>query len=524
MNTENNYFYIAQFGKDDYSMSSELSVSTFVEYLTNEEAQTGATGTAKVLWDKQGLYIYVKVEDNTPDTTSDKVWENDSVEIYIDEENIKSYTPNSGCAQYIIGRDGTVAYGSMPGTKKEIDFNVEDFKDYYIVKAYIPFTKEITGYKKYIGFDVKINDRRDGKHCSVSTWSDRTGFSFSSTCYYGNLLLLNDKEFKNTDKFIVKSAERLLAPDSIFTGKDVLLPMKNLFETTGRMHLRFNEENKIYTALLDKTVLTLKEGDKFIKLDKKKFKGQDAIKVIDGEVFVPATLLEKAGLLTFEKDEKQKVGKVTINLDMLISKYSLRDKTFYFLGDSITYGACASDLKYNYPSTFHRLNPQIGELVNYAVQGWLVSSNMVPCVDTMGDEADAVILKGGINDFNTNLPLGNYGDTTCDTFYGALDTIMKKLSKKYLDKYLLVMTPLKTNPSYGHYHNGGSLDDFCNAIIKVAGKYAIPVLDLNKVSGINSEEFSMGYYTADGLHPTDKGYERIANLLSAEVKKHFWVD
>ena len=60
------------------------------------------------------------------------------------------------------------------------------------------------------------------------------------------------------------------------------------------------------------------------------------------------------------------------------------------------------------------------------------------------------------------------------------------------------------------------LRDICDAIIETCASYRIPVLDVNRYSGIyyNSEEDkTTNLYFGDGIHPNDAGHAKIAEIL-----------
>ena len=59
-----------------------------------------------------------------------------------------------------------------------------------------------------------------------------------------------------------------------------------------------------------------------------------------------------------------------------------------------------------------------------------------------------------------------------------------------------------------------NLEGYVDAIIKIAAFYAIPVLDLFRVSGIQSRvPVLKERYIPDGLHPNDAGHVRMADKL-----------
>ena len=203
----------------------------------------------------------------------------------------------------------------------------------------------------------------------------------------------------------------------------------------------------------------------------------------------------------------------------------LRNKTIAILGDSLTggYGASCDENKYH-----HLLMSRCGikEILDYGEGGTRIAAptkiekdnNRARCfayrVDEMDENADIVIVFGGTNDYGYEVtPLGSFDDTDETTFYGALHILMKKLSVKYVDKRIVVMTPTHR---LSETRDGVVPDfkDYVYAIKEIAEYYAIPVLDIYATSGLqpNISENKATYFV-DGLHPNDKGYERIADLL-----------
>ena len=58
------------------------------------------------------------------------------------------------------------------------------------------------------------------------------------------------------------------------------------------------------------------------------------------------------------------------------------------------------------------------------------------------------------------------------------------------------------------------LRGYVDAIVEIAGFYAIPVLDLYRVSGIQPRVPELkALYMPDGLHPNDAGNVRVAEKL-----------
>ena len=208
---------------------------------------------------------------------------------------------------------------------------------------------------------------------------------------------------------------------------------------------------------------------------------------------------------------------------------NLKGLKINFLGDSITegHGATSRD------KVYHQLIKEkygLAEARNYGIGGTriarqkTVSANpiwdrdfMERC-DEMSDDADAVIVFGGTNDFgHGDASIGSFDNMDIYTFYGALRTLMEKLINKYQGKPIVFLTPIHRCEEE---KNGKKLITYVNIIKEVSQYYAIPVFDLYANSGIQPEvEILKEKFCPDGLHPNDDGHklmaERIGNFLAA---------
>ena len=203
-----------------------------------------------------------------------------------------------------------------------------------------------------------------------------------------------------------------------------------------------------------------------------------------------------------------------------------------FLGDSITQGASATTPEKAYHQVMKR-KYGLEKANNYGVGGTRIARQTVPSEMTIFDytfemraevmdrDVDAVVVFGGTNDFgHGDAPFGTIHDTDEQTFCGALHALCRKLIDRYPEAQLVIMTPLhRDSEDDGPYNERGirlsaNLEGYVDAILKIAAFYAIPVLDLFRVSGIQSPvPVLKERYIPDGLHPNDAGHARIADKL-----------
>ncbi|MBQ2956406.1 MAG: SGNH/GDSL hydrolase family protein [Clostridia bacterium] len=207
----------------------------------------------------------------------------------------------------------------------------------------------------------------------------------------------------------------------------------------------------------------------------------------------------------------------------------LRGKKINFLGDSITEGvgtACAEEIYLNRI----KKTEQLAEARNYGISGTRLAVQNGPedwgpaysvRYTEMDDDADIVVVFGGTNDFgHGNAPIGEFSDRVNTTYYGACHVLMQGLIEKYPAALIVFMTPLhrlsEDEPSMG---NGLPLKRYVEIIREVAEYYAIPVLDLYSVSGIQPRVGVIQQkYCPDGLHPNGEGHKLIAARLTGFLK------
>lgn len=211
-----------------------------------------------------------------------------------------------------------------------------------------------------------------------------------------------------------------------------------------------------------------------------------------------------------------------------------------FLGDSITEGAGASCLDNCY---WKVLGKNTGlEVVGYGIGGSRIArqdpnphsnerSDRDFCLRAteMDKDADIVCVFGGTNDYGHGYaPIGQYGDDTVWTFYGALDVLMKYLVSTYPDAFIFFMTPLHRLNEERITGDGFKppmlpLKGYAEIIREMAEKYSIPVLDLFKDSGMNPCIGAIKEkYMRDGLHPTDVGHAKLAGIIEEFLKAHYY--
>jgi endo-1,4-beta-xylanase len=116
--------------------------------------------TFRVLWDENYIYTLVDIIDPTLDDTSTTVHEQDSVEVFIDQNNGKTgaYEPDDG--QYRINFRNSVSFNG--GDSEHFKSRTMVFPGGYRVETAAPLTSIKGRPGMLIGYDVQINDATSG--------------------------------------------------------------------------------------------------------------------------------------------------------------------------------------------------------------------------------------------------------------------------------------------------------------------------------------------------------------------------
>jgi len=151
----------------------------------------GSTGVARVMWDDENLYLYVVVTDKLLGKSSVNAYEQDSFEVFIDQNNAKTTTYQADDGQYRINFDNEATFNG--GAKPDLLTSATKVTDDgYIVELAIKFDYIEPQAGMLIGFDIQVNnDENDnGIRDSVVTWNDDTHQGYQNTSGLGVLLFI----------------------------------------------------------------------------------------------------------------------------------------------------------------------------------------------------------------------------------------------------------------------------------------------------------------------------------------------
>ncbi len=213
----------------------------------------------------------------------------------------------------------------------------------------------------------------------------------------------------------------------------------------------------------------------------------------------------------------------------------IEGKKILFLGDSITEGVGTTCAENRFFEIVARKTGAICK--GYGIGGTRIARNHVASgnprhdlwfnsrVETLDKDADMIVIFGGTNDFgHGDAPIGSIDDDTEYTFYGALNVLYTNIITRFAEARIAVITPTHRVNENSLLNGRGirrntNLCGYVNVIKEVAQKYSLPVIDFYGELGICPEiEEQRNIYMPDGLHPSDKGNEKMAELFMAKIK------
>jgi lysophospholipase L1-like esterase len=276
-----------------------------------------------------------------------------------------------------------------------------------------------------------------------------------------------------------------------------------------------------------------------------------------------------------------KIRLIVLSLLLNLSSFTPHVIVWTAIGDSITYlndhiDETGNRIGSGYMTKLITRYPNI-KYINQGHNGWTVKG-IAKEIETLGlVKSDVYTLFLGTNDWWQGLPLGTINDykknTGLNTTFGAYRIIINKIRILNPSAKIILLTPMQRtdfvylfdphNNAYGSYKskNGQNLSQFADAVKEIGVYEHFAVADLyyksamsvknlvkfkrmkDSVTGVYNNfkypqyitiPFHPGIdeypypldaidYTYDGLHPTDKGYQVIADKLADLFKKEGYI-
>ncbi|MDF1824096.1 MAG: sugar-binding protein [Verrucomicrobiales bacterium] len=149
----------------------------------------------RAIWNEKALYVLIEVVDSDADSSNERVWANDSVEVFIDADNSRGTGFDGVNDHFLFFEPGsesiTPGVGALspdPGISHEAHRTVDGFR----VEVCLPWAglgiRPRGGLR--LGFNVASNDSDPGDAArSQLSWTPKTGSDWSRPDRMGSLIL-----------------------------------------------------------------------------------------------------------------------------------------------------------------------------------------------------------------------------------------------------------------------------------------------------------------------------------------------
>lgn len=201
--------------------------------------------------------------------------------------------------------------------------------------------------------------------------------------------------------------------------------------------------------------------------------------------------------------------------------------------------------------------------VCYAKNGWTIegmqkqASTMLAEQNETGKKVDLILLFGGTNDFNGNVPMGEYFEVKKDscsrdgktkqllhrtlnkdnsTFCGRVNNLLAFLKDNFPEARIVMLTPIhRAYAQFGATNQqpdemwanelGLFLDDYNSALERASHIWAVPLLDLNVKCELYPLSPAYDKYVnrkdTDRLHPNTLGHNHMARAVQSYLESNY---
>ena len=159
------------------------------------------TADAKVLWDDENLYVYATVKDPVLNKDSGEAYQQDSLEVFIDENNAKTESYDDDDKQYRINYENEHSFNGKKCLEENVRSAAKVTGDGYVIEAAFKWTDIQPKKGDRIGLEFQINDAdASGTRIGTLSWNDETGMGWSKSSVYGTIELTAEEVSDDNSK------------------------------------------------------------------------------------------------------------------------------------------------------------------------------------------------------------------------------------------------------------------------------------------------------------------------------------
>lgn len=146
--------------------------------------------TFRALWDDEYLYVLFEVQDALLNDNARDPWEQDSIEVFIDQNNGKTKTYEEDDAQYRVSFRNKASFNG--GSEELFRSRSRIFPGGYVVEVAVPFTHLKPAAKALIGFDAQVNEAdASGTRSGIRNWVSDNNMGYQDMSVLGVMMLID---------------------------------------------------------------------------------------------------------------------------------------------------------------------------------------------------------------------------------------------------------------------------------------------------------------------------------------------
>ncbi|MFD2700848.1 sugar-binding protein [Paenibacillus shunpengii] len=178
------------------------TTESFQAMKISDPTKAAPMATMRLLWDEHNLYVLAEVEDDNLSVRGANLWEHDSMEFFMDENNGNSTAFQLDDGHYRVNYENLRTGGSRGKGINASSFSsaAKVVDGGYIIEAKLPLTTITGSVGKVIGFDAGASDDNndDGIRDNATMWSNQRFNSHESTEWYGDVTFVEAGDLPTT--------------------------------------------------------------------------------------------------------------------------------------------------------------------------------------------------------------------------------------------------------------------------------------------------------------------------------------
>lgn len=142
---------------------------------------------AKLLWDEENLYVLMPVTDPVLNDDSEDDYQQDSIEVFIDEDHARAESYESDDKQYRVNYKNVHSFNGEKCVEDNIVSAAKETEDGYLVEAAMKWTDIKPEAGTVIGLELQVNDATEkGERSGTLSWADDSGTCYLNPSMFGH--------------------------------------------------------------------------------------------------------------------------------------------------------------------------------------------------------------------------------------------------------------------------------------------------------------------------------------------------